>query len=71
MLGNLTKKNQAQESAYDVTIEDLFNATVKLEEKEKICNNAEGEVRTWNYHPLSATSVQGWICYPKDFPLGE
>ena len=33
-----------QESAYDVTIEDLFNATVKLEEKEKVYSNAEGEV---------------------------
>jgi len=44
VLGGLTKKNQAQESAYDVTIEDLFNATVKLEEKEKVYSNAEGEV---------------------------
>ena len=34
-----------QESAYDVTIEDLFNATVKLEEKEKVYSNAEGEVK--------------------------
>ena len=33
-----------QESAYDVNIEDLFNATVKLEEKEKVFGNAEGEV---------------------------
>ena len=27
-----------------MTIEDLFNATVKLEEKEKVYSNAEGEV---------------------------
>ena len=37
-------QNFLQESAYDVTIEDLFNATVKLEEKEKVYSNAEGEV---------------------------
>ena len=29
-----------------MTIEDLFNATVKLEEKEKVYSNAEGEVNT-------------------------
>ncbi len=26
-----------QESQFDVVIEDLFNATIKLEEKEKVC----------------------------------
>ena len=30
-----------------MTIEDLFNATVKLEEKEKVYSNAEGEVKTF------------------------
>ena len=39
-----------QESAYDVTIEDLFNATVKLEEKEKVYSNAEGEVIKYLEH---------------------
>ena len=39
-----TNTKTFQESAYDVTIEDLFNATVKLEEKEKVYSNAEGEV---------------------------
>merc|ERR1712128_392996 len=38
------KKIQAMESAYDVTIEDLFNQTVKLEEMEKKAGNAEGDV---------------------------
>merc|ERR1711892_278026 len=38
------EKLQAMESAYDVTIEDLFNQTVKLEEMEKKAGNAEGDV---------------------------
>ena len=42
--------NYMQESAYDVTIEDLFNATVKLEEKEKVYSNAEGEVIKYLEH---------------------
>jgi hypothetical protein len=33
---NLQKKFLAQESQFDVVIEDLFNATIKLEEKEKV-----------------------------------
>ena len=44
ILGSLTKKNQAQESAYDMAVEDLFNQTIKLEEKEKVLANAEGDV---------------------------
>ena len=43
-------QNFLQESAYDVTIEDLFNATVKLEEKEKVYSNAEGEVMKYLEH---------------------
>jgi len=43
-LALLMKKNQAQESAYDVAIEDLFNQSIKLEEREKVLANAEGEV---------------------------
>ena len=43
-LANVTKKLGAMESAYDVTIEDLFNATIKLEEKEKVAANAEDDV---------------------------
>ena len=43
---NIQTHKTFQESAYDVTIEDLFNATVKLEEKEKVYSNAEGEVNT-------------------------
>jgi len=35
-LANMTKKFQGMESQYDVVIEDLFNATIKLEEKEKV-----------------------------------
>merc|ERR1712123_532108 len=35
---------QAMESQYDVTIEDLFNQTLKLEEIEKKVDNVEGEV---------------------------
>ena len=33
-----------QELSYDVAIEDLFNLSIKLEEKEKVLANAEGEV---------------------------
>ena len=33
-----------------MTIEDLFNATVKLEEKEKVYSNAEGEVIKYLEH---------------------
>ena len=35
-LANVTKKFTAMESSYDVALEDLFNATIKLEEKEKV-----------------------------------
>ena len=35
-LNNLTKKFQSMESQFDVVIEDLFNASIKLEEKEKV-----------------------------------
>lgn len=43
-LRNIQKKMQVMESQYDVTIEDLFNQTIKLEEMEKKASNAEGEV---------------------------
>jgi len=43
-LANLTKKFQSMESQYDCVIEDLFNATIKLEEKEKVAANAEADV---------------------------
>jgi len=43
-LAVLQKKNQAQESAYDVAIEDLFNQSIKLEEREKVLANAEADV---------------------------
>jgi len=43
-LANMTKKFQSMESQYDVVIEDLFNATIKLEEKEKVAANAEADV---------------------------
>jgi len=43
-LRNIQKKMQVMESQYDVTFEDLFNQTVKLEEMEKKAGNAEGEV---------------------------
>eukprot|EP00091_Calanus_sinicus_P008413 TRINITY_DN2049_c0_g1_i1.p1 TRINITY_DN2049_c0_g1~~TRINITY_DN2049_c0_g1_i1.p1 ORF type:complete len:156 (-),score=59.73 TRINITY_DN2049_c0_g1_i1:549-1016(-) len=43
-LANITKKFQSMESQYDVVIEDLFNATIKLEEKEKVAANAEADV---------------------------
>merc|ERR1719481_1128873 len=35
---------QVMEGQYDVTFEDLFNQTVKLEEMEKKAGNAESEV---------------------------
>eukprot|EP00092_Neocalanus_flemingeri_P108615 GFUD01139492.1.p1 GENE.GFUD01139492.1~~GFUD01139492.1.p1 ORF type:complete len:285 (+),score=126.81 GFUD01139492.1:59-913(+) len=38
------KKIQQTESAFDVTVEDLFNQTIKLEEMEKKAGNAEGQV---------------------------
>ena len=38
------KKMQAMEGSYDVTIEDLFNQTVKLEAMEKKAGMAESEV---------------------------
>ena len=43
-LATMLKKYQSQESAYDCAIEDLFNLSIKLEEKEKVLANAEGEV---------------------------
>merc|ERR1712241_1054005 len=43
-LSNLTKKFQSMESQFDVVIEDLFNASIKLEEKEKVAANAEADV---------------------------
>lgn len=43
-LASLQKKYQTQESAYDCAVEDLFNLSIKLEEKEKVLANAEGEV---------------------------
>merc|ERR1712002_539176 len=43
-LANMTKKFQSMESQYDCVIEDLFNATIKLEEKEKVAANAEADV---------------------------
>merc|ERR1712156_1082190 len=43
-LATLTKKFQSMESQYDCAVEDLFNATIKLEEKEKVAANAEADV---------------------------
>ena len=43
-LRTIQKKYQAVEGQFDCCIEDLFNATIKLEEREKIVNNCEGEV---------------------------
>merc|ERR1712002_530396 len=43
-LHNLSKKFQTMESQFDVTVEDLFNASIKLEEKEKVAANAEADV---------------------------
>lgn len=39
---NLQKRIQQTESAFDVSTEDLFNQTIKLEEMEKKAGNAEG-----------------------------
>merc|ERR1712021_118537 len=41
---SITKKYQSMEAQYDCALEDLFNATIKLEEKEKIAANAEADV---------------------------
>ena len=43
-LRTIQKKFQAVEGQFDCCIEDLFNATIKLEEREKIVNNCEGDV---------------------------
>lgn len=43
-LAAMQKKYQAQESAYDVAIEDIFTQSIKLEEKEKVLANAEADV---------------------------
>lgn len=43
-LRNLQKKYQSIEGQFDVCAEDLFNATIKLEEREKVLNNIEGDV---------------------------
>jgi len=43
-LATVTKKFQSMESQYDCVIEDLFNASIKLEEKEKVAANAEADV---------------------------
>merc|ERR1719348_2570466 len=40
----IQKKIQQTESAFDVTTEDLFNQTIKLEEMEKKAGNAESQV---------------------------
>jgi len=40
----IQKKIQQTESAFDVTTEDLFNQTIKLEEMEKKAGNAEQQV---------------------------
>jgi len=40
----IQKKIQQTESQFDVTTEDLFNQTIKLEEMEKKAGNAEGQV---------------------------
>jgi len=41
---NLQKKMQVMESQFDITTEDLFNQSIKLEEMEKKAGNAENEV---------------------------
>ena len=43
-LATVTKKYQNMESSFDVAVEDLFNASIKLEEKEKVAANAEADV---------------------------
>jgi len=40
----LQKKMQTVEGSYDCAAEDLFNASIKLEEKEKVAANAEADV---------------------------
>lgn len=45
-LRHLTKKFGAKESHYDSIIEDLFNATLQLEEKEKVASSAEQDVNS-------------------------
>ena len=40
-LAGMQKKYQTQESAYDCAVEDLFNLSIKLEEKEKILANMQ------------------------------
>ena len=39
----IQKKIQQTESAFDITTEDLFNQTIKIEEMEKKAGNAEGQ----------------------------
>lgn len=43
-LRHLTKKFGAKESQYDSIVEDLFNASLQLEEKEKVASSAEQDV---------------------------
>jgi hypothetical protein len=83
VLSGMMKKNTAQvlnfadlslimvlqESAYDVAHEDLFNATVKLEEREKVYGNAEGEVRA--RPPGEAGCGAGRIRHTEDLPARE
>lgn len=45
-LKNLTKKYGAKESQFDAVHEDLFNATLQLEEKEKVASSAEQDVNS-------------------------
>jgi len=45
-LKHITKKFGAKESQYDVINEDLFNATIQLEEKEKVASSAEQDVNS-------------------------
>lgn len=45
-LKHLTKKFGAQESQFDAVNEDLFNATIQLEEKEKVASSAEQDVNS-------------------------
>ncbi len=41
------KKFQSMESQFDVVVEDLFNASIKLEEKEKVCKWEWGCLSKW------------------------
>ena len=43
-LKNIQKKIQSMEGSFDVCTEQLFEVSLKLEEKEKAYNNTEGEV---------------------------